>query len=73
MCAVCQAHGTVKKQYGYRVIDEQCDECDGEGVVPVKQAPVSNEPDIARLTRLIAECDSLDELEGLEAQLRACS
>lgn len=24
MCQACQAHGTVKKQYGFRVLDEVC-------------------------------------------------
>ena len=31
MCMACQAHGTVKRQYGFRVIDEVCEQCDGEG------------------------------------------
>lgn len=71
MCAVCQAHGIVKKQYGYRVIDEECEECGGEGVVPVMQMAISAEVSIERLTRRIAECDSLDKLEQLGEQLRA--
>ena len=27
MCQACQAHGIVKKQYGYRVMDETCEMC----------------------------------------------
>ena len=33
MCVVCQAQGTVKRQYGFRVMDEQCENCNGEGSV----------------------------------------
>ena len=29
MCVMCQAMGTVKRQYGFRVMDEQCEACNG--------------------------------------------
>ena len=32
MCVMCQAMGTVKRQYGFRVMDEQCEACNGARV-----------------------------------------
>ena len=73
MCQQCQAHGVVKKQYGYRVIDEQCDKCGGEGVIVNRPKPASDElrKKISRVEALIEQVDSLEELERLEAALKA--
>ena len=30
ICPDCQAHGVRKVQYGYRVMDEVCDRCEGD-------------------------------------------
>ncbi|KAL1524292.1 hypothetical protein AB1Y20_019195 [Prymnesium parvum] len=72
MCHACQAHGIVKKQYGYRVMDETCDRCGGEGMIIQKPRPASEElkAKMARVEALIGEADSLEELERLEAALK---
>merc|ERR1711948_129780 len=33
ICSACNANGTIKRQYGYRVMDEVCEKCDGEGCI----------------------------------------
>merc|ERR1711939_1104935 len=38
ICPHCQAQGTIKRQYGHRVMDEVCEACDGEGCI-VKRLP----------------------------------
>jgi hypothetical protein len=72
MCQQCQAHGIIKKQYGYRVIDEQCDKCGGEGVIVMKPKLASEElqEKAARVEAMIDEAESLEELERLEAALK---
>ena len=80
MCATCQAHGIVKVQYGYRVMDQVCETCKGEGVLvngkPIEHAGVDADSDpgnrrrrLERLIELIERCDDLDELERLEARV----
>ena len=73
MCQNCQAHGTVKKQYGFRVMDETCEVCGGEGCIVKKPTPASDElrSRIATVEAKIAEASSLEELEKLEAALKA--
>ena len=53
MCQACAAQGTVKKQYGYRVIDEQCETCAGEGVVKKGLAKKASD-ELMRLAALTA-------------------
>ena len=43
MCQACQALGIVKKHYGYRVIDEECQTCGGEGVLRKGQAKYASD------------------------------
>ena len=43
MCQNCQAHGTVKVQYGFRVMDQQCSTCGGEGVIRKGLAKTASE------------------------------
>lgn len=72
MCQACAAQGTVKKQYGYRVIDEQCETCAGEGVVKkglAKKASDELKAKCKRVNALVEACEDLDELEKLEAAL----
>lgn len=72
MCQACQALGIVKKQYGYRVMDEQCERCGGEGVITQKPKPANEElqEKIKRVEALIEASDDLNELEQLEAALK---
>lgn len=72
MCQQCQAHGIVKKQYGFRVIDEQCDKCGGEGIIMHRPTPASGElrEKIFRVEAMISELDSIEDLERLEAALK---
>eukprot|EP00325_Prymnesiales_sp_UTEX-LB-985_P023830 CAMPEP_0174719230 /NCGR_PEP_ID=MMETSP1094-20130205/30862_1 /TAXON_ID=156173 /ORGANISM="Chrysochromulina brevifilum, Strain UTEX LB 985" /LENGTH=194 /DNA_ID=CAMNT_0015919501 /DNA_START=56 /DNA_END=640 /DNA_ORIENTATION=- len=72
ICSTCQAHGTLKKQYGFRVIDEVCSACDGEGcfVKGEKKASFELRDKVAAVERLIAQCEDLDELEKLDAALQ---
>ena len=73
MCQACQAHGTVKKQYGYRVLEEVCDQCNGEGCfVPGKdkKASLDLKMKVQQVERLVEECEDLDELEKYEDALR---
>ena len=72
MCQACQAHGIVKKQYGYRVMDEQCEQCGGEGMIIQKPKLASEElqEKVARVEALIVEVDSLEDLERYEAALK---
>ena len=68
MCQACQALGTVKKQYGYRVIDEQCSMCEGEGVIRKGHAKLASEElkkKVRQVEAMVDECDDLDELERL--------
>lgn len=72
MCQNCQAHGTVKKQYGFRVMDEQCEVCGGEGVIRKglqKYASAELKAKVKQVEALVAACEDLDELERLEAAL----
>jgi DnaJ-class molecular chaperone len=77
ICGSCQAMGYVTKQYGYRVLQECCPECNGEGLLGTTQPADATTADHARRQRItqleasIASADSLDELEKLEAELRA--
>lgn len=73
MCQQCQAHGVVKRQYGYRVIDEVCEVCDGEGMVIRGKGKMASDElcaKIRRVEKLISESDDLDELDRLESALR---
>ena len=73
MCQGCQALGTVKKQYGYRVIDEECNLCDGEGVVRKGQAKYASaelKQKVRQVEALVASSEDLDELERLESALK---
>lgn len=72
MCQQCQAFGVIKVQYGYRVIDEQCPACGGEGIVRAGQGkPASDElkEKVAQVEALIEQVEDLDELERLEEAL----
>ena len=87
ICPDCQAHGVRKVQYGFRVMDEVCERCGGEGVLaPPKPEPELDddgaEPEppplddeaaakVAQVEALVAKATSLDELERLEAALRS--
>lgn len=73
MCQACQAQGIVKKQYGYRVIDETCEVCDGEGVIRKnKPKPASEElcEKVRKVEALVEEVAELHQLERLEAALQ---
>ena len=73
MCMACQAHGTVKRQYGFRVIDEVCEQCDGEGCFikgQGKKASGELRDKVRQVENLIAAAEDLDELERLEAALK---
>jgi len=72
ICSSCQAAGTLKKQYGYRVIDEVCADCDGDGcyVKGEKRAGMELREKVAQVERLVAACEDLDELEALDAALQ---
>ena len=72
MCQACQAHGTVKVQYGYRVMDEQCKVCNGEGMIIQKPKVASEElqEKVARVEALILEVEDLEDLERYEAALK---
>ena len=72
MCQACQALGIVKKHYGYRVIDEECQTCGGEGVLRKGQAKYASDElkqKVKRVEAMVDECDDIDELERLEAAL----
>lgn len=73
MCQNCQAMGTLKKQYGFRVIDEVCDQCDGEGVIRKGQAKFASaelRAKVKQVEALVESCEDLVELERLEAALK---
>ena len=73
MCQNCQAMGTVKKQYGYRVLDEACSVCDGEGVIrkgQAKRASAELKAKVKAVEALVDACEDIDELERLEAALK---
>jgi len=73
MCQACQAHGVVKRQYEFRVIDETCEVCGGEGVLKKgmsKDASEELKEKVKRVEDLVANAADLDELERLEAALR---
>ena len=72
MCQACQALGLFKKHYGYRVIDEECQTCGGEGVLRKGQAKYASDElkqKVKRVEAMVDECDDIDELERLEAAL----
>lgn len=73
MCQACQAHGTVKKQYGFRVLEEVCEQCDGEGCLikgQGKKASAELKEKARQVEDLIEACEDLDELEKLEEALK---
>lgn len=67
--------GFVKKQYGFRVLQEQCPDCGGEGLFGAKapadelDAEHARKQRITQLEMAIERADSLAELETLEAEL----
>ena len=61
MCIMCQAQGTVKRQYGFRVMDEQCENCNGEGCIITR--PPSTADKIAKVEALIANATDLESLQ----------
>jgi hypothetical protein len=67
MCVVCQAQGTVKRQYGFRVMDEQCENCNGEGCIITR--PPSTADKIAKVEALIASATDLESLQRYEDAL----
>ena len=67
MCMMCQAQGTVKRQYGFRVMDEQCENCNGEGCIITR--PPSTADKIAKVEALIASATDLDSLQRYEDAL----
>jgi len=72
MCQACQALGTVKKQYGFRVLDEECGTCGGEGIIRKGQSKLASEElceKVKRVEALVAAATDLEELERLEAAL----
>lgn len=72
MCQGCAAMGTVKKQYGYRVIDEQCETCQGEGVVRkglAKKASDELKEKVRKVEALVEAAEDLETLERLEEAL----
>eukprot|EP00304_Pavlova_gyrans_P007455 CAMPEP_0206039282 /NCGR_PEP_ID=MMETSP1466-20131121/4656_1 /ASSEMBLY_ACC=CAM_ASM_001126 /TAXON_ID=44452 /ORGANISM="Pavlova gyrans, Strain CCMP608" /LENGTH=132 /DNA_ID=CAMNT_0053413915 /DNA_START=29 /DNA_END=427 /DNA_ORIENTATION=- len=77
ICGACQAMGYVKREYNFRVLTEQCEECQGEGLLGTKKPSEALAEDHARRQRItdleaaIAGADSLEELDRLEAELKA--
>merc|ERR1719152_645440 len=73
ICRHCQAAGIVKKQYGFRVIDEQCEACQGEGVIVHRPKPATADfvAKIEKVEELVQHASSLSELDELEAALRS--
>lgn len=73
MCQACQAHGTVQRQYGFRVLTEVCEQCNGEGCFIKGQGKLASmelKEKVAKVEELIAACEDIDELEELEAALK---
>jgi len=73
MCQACQALGTLKKQYGFRVMDEVCEMCDGEGVIRKGQMKLASDElkkKVRQVEALIEHVDDLDLLERYEAALQ---
>ena len=73
MCQACQAHGTVQRQYGFRVLTEVCDQCNGEGCFIKGQGKLASmelKEKVAKVEELIAACEDIDELEELETALK---
>lgn len=75
ICPDCQAHGVRKVQYGYRVMDEVCDRCEGDGYLKPPKPEADDDDDdaakVAQIEDLIANASSLDELDRLEAALKS--
>lgn len=76
ICQRCQAMGYVKREYNYRVMQEQCPDCGGEGLLGTKQPSQEVTDDAARRRRItaleaaIATAESVEELDELEAELK---
>lgn len=77
ICAACQAQGIIKVQYGYRVMDQVCEQCDGEGCIHPKQKKrdevrkMTTAEKVERVQKLIQDADSLADLDRYEAALRS--
>jgi len=85
ICQACDAQGVVKVQYGYRVMDQVCEQCDGEGCIirggaknTVEEtatggviASEETAEKVRQIEQMIEETGDLDELERLEAALRS--
>ena len=51
MCPQCLGHGQLKKEYGYRVMYEPCEHCDGSGLLGFKRASLRpSQPDSPPVT-----------------------
>lgn len=76
ICQTCNAMGYVTKSYGFRVLQEGCTTCGGEGLIGTKKPSADSTSEhmlkqrITQLEAAITAADSLEELETLEAELR---
>ena len=77
ICQTCNALGYVTKSYHFRVLQEGCTTCGGEGLIGTKKpsADLTSEhmlkQRITQLEAAIAAAESLEELEALESELRS--
>jgi hypothetical protein len=79
VCPGCHAQGTVKIQSGFRVMDQVCEMCGGEGclvdgkrtVDPVEKAKREEDAKLARVVSMLAEIEDVSVLDAVEAKLRA--
>lgn len=79
VCPGCHAQGTIKTQSGFRVMDQVCEMCGGEGCLvdgkkpmdPVEKARKKEDEKLARVVSLLAEIEDVEVLDAVEAKLRA--
>mmetsp|Transcript_13015 Transcript_13015/g.33919 ORF Transcript_13015/g.33919 Transcript_13015/m.33919 type:complete len:128 (+) Transcript_13015:118-501(+) len=77
ICQRCQATGYVQREYNYRVLQEQCPDCGGEGLLGTNQPSDEITRDAARRQRItqleaaIASADTIEELDKLETELKS--
>ena len=69
ICQACQALGTIKRVYEFRVMEEVCEACNGEGCIINK--PLTTVEKIAKVEALIASATDLESLQRYEDALRS--
>ncbi|QDZ21915.1 hypothetical protein A3770_06p44330 [Chloropicon primus] len=61
LCHVCKGEGSIKMNYNARVIDQNCDECEGVGTITTKNGVKISEEEATSIRREASRGDPADD------------